>query len=276
MADDLRKLQLEELDMVRIFKKICEEYKFRYFILGGTLLGAVRHNGFIPWDDDVDIAMPRSDYNKLRSIMNKYNTDEYCFVNFDIDSSYSYAWARMTSKKIKVINHMANIPRVEPVFIDIIPLDGFPDNIIMRQIQKIRLNFWWVLNQICQFDKMVDQKRNRSVISRICVKIAGKFKWIGNHISYKKCLENLNKTLERYPYDSSTKNIINFLAAYGFDEIFPRDAFKSSISYQFENVELQGPQDFDSVCRIIYGDYMTLPPEEDRNKHHIEIIIGEE
>lgn len=276
MSDDLRKLQLEELNMVRSFTEICEKYGFRYFIIGGTLLGAVRHKGFIPWDDDVDIAMPRADYNKLLGIMKEHDTSDFYFINYDTDVDYPYAWARMNSRNMKVINHMANIPRTEQVFIDIIPLDGFPDGKLRRGIHKIKLSFWWTLNQLCQFDRMVDQKRKRSAIAKICIELAGRFKWIGHFISYKTCLKNLNKTLSKYPYDIESKEIINYLAAYGFKEVFPRSAFESATWYEFEDTRLKGPNDSDSICKIIYGNYMELPPEEDRNKHHIEIIKNED
>lgn len=272
MSNDLRLLQIEELNMLHVFVDICEKNSLRYFIIGGTLLGAVRNKGFIPWDDDVDVAMPRPDYNRLLSIMREYESKEYYFCNFNTEENYSYAWARMNSKKIKVVNNMANNPKVEPVFIDIIPLDGFPDNRLFRIIHKARLSFWWSVNQLCQFDKMVDQKRQRSWIAKSAIRIAGCFKGIDNLISYKVCLKKLNNILSKYPYDSSGKYIINFLAAYGFQEVFPRKAFEKTRKYTFEDIQLNGPIDYDTVCGIIYGDYMKLPPEDQRNKHYVEVI----
>ena len=188
------------------------------------------------------------------------------------DKNYRYPWARMITHNMKIINHMANIPREEYAWIDIIPLDGFPDEGIKRKIHKVRLSFWWNLNQIIQFDELVDQKRKSSVVGKIFLRIASMFKWIGKVIDYKICLEKLNKTLMKYPFEINSKEIINYLAAYGFKETFKRESFSSSRDYEFEGKQIKGPIDYESVLTIIYGDYMKLPPIEERNKHHAEIV----
>lgn len=270
----LRKLQLEELKISDEFIRICEKNNLRYYMLGGTLLGAIRHKGFIPWDDDVDFAMPRSDYERLLELPDKEFGKEFKIVNYENDSKYRYPWARINTHNIKIINHMANIPREEYAWIDIIPLDGFPDSKIKRFIHKLHLSFWWNLNQIVQFDELVDQRRKRGTLGRIAIRIASLFKWMGKIINYKTCLKHLNKVLMKYPYDSNTKEIINFLAAYGFDEIFTRESFSKIEKYEFEGRKINGPKGYDSVLKRIYGDYMKLPPVEERNKHHAEIVEG--
>lgn len=270
--DNLRKLQLEELDMLKLFVRICNDYNLRYYLLGGTLLGAVRHKGFIPWDDDVDVCMPRKDYNRFIGLAKKELPEQYYIDNYDLSEDYYYAWARICSRRMKVINHMANIPRIEPVSIDLIPLDGFPDPGLGRSLHKLKLSFWWNLNQILQFDKLVDQKRQRGFIQKAVIRFLGCFKWLGSIFSFKICLRKLNEILSRYPYDSDTKDVINYLAAYGFQETFTRESFGEGKEYDFEDQRFIGPKDYDYVCKTIYGDYMTLPPEDQRNKHHTEII----
>ena len=272
--NDLRKLQLEELSILKEFVRICEENNLRYYLLGGTLLGAIRHQGFIPWDDDVDVCMPRCDYNRLHQIYSNLDTS-YSLVNSHLSDTYKYPWARMESNSMKIINHSANIPRIEKAWIDIIPLDGFPDKGIKRTFHKLHLSFWWNLNQIVQFDELVDQKRKRSWKGKLSITLASCFKWLNKCISFKTTLRKLNQVLEKYPYNSDTIDIINFLAAYGFDEVFPRRYFEESRKYSFEGESLDGPIDGEKVCQIIYGDsYMELPPLEDRNKHNAEIIVN--
>ena len=274
--DDLRKLQLEELDMLKLFADICTKHGLRYYLLGGTLLGAVRHKGFIPWDDDVDVCMPRKDYQHFIELAKTELPKRYYIDNYDLSPDYYYAWARICSRGMKVINHMANIPRIEPIFIDVIPLDGFPDPGIERTLHKLRLSFWWNLNQVLQFDKLVDQKRQRGKLEKAAIAFVAWFKWLGKILSFKTCLKKLNEILCRYPYDSDTKEIINYLAAYGFQETFLRESFEEGREYEFEGLEFIGPKDYDHVCRTIYGDYMTLPPEDQRNKHHTEILKDNE
>lgn len=275
-VSDLRKLQLEELNILDRFMEICEENNLRYYSLGGTLLGSIRHKGFIPWDDDLDIAMPRKDYEIFLKLPKEKFNDIFEVVTYENDENYRYPWARMITKSMKIINRMANIPREEYAWIDIIPLDGFPNKGIERNFHKAHLSFWWNLNQIVQFDEMVDQKRTRSTLSKISLKISSLFKWLGKIINYKTCLRHINKVLMKYPYDMDSEEIINFLAAYGFKEIFTRESFSDSKYYEFEERKLRGPQGYDSVLNRIYGNYMELPPIEDRNKHHAEIVVNEE
>ena len=275
--DDLRVLQNEELAILDEFVRVCEEKDLRYYLLGGTLLGALRHKGFIPWDDDVDVCMPREDMNRLLSFSDDTFSDGFELENYTNDHSYRYSWPRLTRKKIKIINRSANIPREEYAWIDIIPLDGFPDNSLTRFIHKTKLMFWWNLNQIIQYDQLVDQKRSRSLKGRILIKASGWFKWIGVFLNYNKCLVRINQQLMKYPYDSDTRDVINYLAAFGFDEIFPREYIGKGTELIFEGREFMVPEDYRGICRIIYGDdYMELPPEHERNKHNSEIISDQE
>lgn len=275
-VSDLRKLQLEELSILDEFTRICEKNNLKYFSLGGTLLGSIRHQGFIPWDDDVDVAMPRSDYEKFLNLEREEFTEGFELVTYKNNKDYRYPWARLITRNMKIINHMANIPREEYAWIDIIPLDGFPNSGIKRKIHKLHLSFWWNLNQIVQFDELVDQKRERSKLGKISLKLSSWFKWIGRIIDYKICLKKINKILMKYPYEIDSDYIINFLAAFGFKEIFARKNFLKSVDYKFEGRNIKGPKDYDDVLKTIYGNYMELPPENQRNKHHAEIVVEKE
>ena len=197
--DSLRKLQLTELDILQEFIRVCEEHGFRYYMLGGTLLGAIRH---------------KDRYQLFDLRPNSTGSDSKVIIGLKIEP--------------KLRLHLEIL-----IWIDVIPLDGMPDSKLKRFFHKLHLSFWWNLNQMVQYDELVDQKRKRSWKGRIAVKAAGCFKWLGKLIDYRRCLHKINKTLMRYPYDMKSKQVINFLAAYGFKETFDRSCFESAALYPF-------------------------------------------
>ena len=265
---NLRKLQLEELKILKMFKKICEENDLRYYLLGGTLLGAVRHDGFIPWDDDVDVCMPREDYEKFQKIADKQLEKPYYLRSLENNNDYRYCFARIATENMKIKNSSANIPRIEDVWIDIIPLDGMPAGKAKNFFHKAHMYFWRSMNQIGQYDEIVDQKRKRGKIEALLVKIAGWKIW-RNMADYRKCTRKIQKVLKKYKYDDCD-TIINYMAAYGFDETFQKNWFGKGREYSFEDDSFVGPDDSDKVLRQIYGsDYMQLPPEDQRNNAEI-------
>ncbi|MBR2555220.1 MAG: LicD family protein [Lachnospiraceae bacterium] len=269
---ELRQLQLVELDMLKQFVAFCEKNGLRYYLLEGTLLGAVRHKGFIPWDDDIDVVMPRNDYNKLLELGRNAFEEPLSLNHYSFTPGYYYSFARLANNSIHIMNHSANIPRKEAVAVDIIPLDGFPDPGIRRLFHKLRITYWWDLNNLAQFDELVDQKRKRTRRVKFFLAIASKLQWLFRNVNTKKCLENVNKALAAYDYDSDTNYVINYLGTWGFHEIIPRDYMGEGSKVEFEGEEFMAPADTHAMLTMIYGDYMTMPPENERNWHNAEII----
>ena len=128
----LRKLQLAELNIIKLFMKICEKEHLRYFMIGGTMLGAIRHKGFIPWDDDVDIGMPREDYDRLFELLKDgtYLPENFEFLNYKIKDDYKRYFSRIVDNRVLVYNASGGEEIVEAAWIDIFPLDGSPNNYI--------------------------------------------------------------------------------------------------------------------------------------------------
>lgn len=271
MKEGIRELQLKELELLLMFKKICEENDLRYYLLGGTLLGAVRHNGFIPWDDDIDVCMPRSDYDRFIQIVFNHLQTPYILYCPERNPDFRYCWARLSDSSAKVMNYSANIPREEEVWIDIIPLDGWPHNKARQLFHKSKLFFWRALNQVAQYDEIVDQKRKRRLIEKILVDIAAWKIW-RKITNYPYCISRICRELRKYKYDDS-EWVINYMAAYGFKEYFKKEWFGTGEVLDFEGAKVNAPANWDSVLKTIYDDhYMQLPPEEERDKHNTVIV----
>lgn len=279
---DLRRLQLVELDLMRRFALVCEKHGLRYCMLGGTLLGAVRHGGFIPWDDDVDLCMPRPDYDRLLAMAavdpQLFSREGDCF-NIELasiynDKTYRQGMAKLTSNEIGIINRSANCERVESAWIDIIPMDGFPAGKLSSLIHKARLMFWKIMDATAEFDYVVDVKRDRGFLGSIALKALELFCRIVRPYGddYNKVLRLTDRALKRYAYDACPSTI-NLYAARGFREIFPVKCFGEGVKIPFEDAEFVAPADIASVLTTIYGPgYMTPPPEGNRNWHNSEVI----
>ena len=137
--NDLRKLQLVELDILKEFLRICKKHHLRYYALGGTLLGAVRHEGFIPWDDDIDVGMPRPDFRRFEKIAEKELPEYLHYCSFMKTEGYHHYVPRITDSRVKVIDESAAVDAEKEAWIDIFPLDGMPGNKYLRKFHCFRL-----------------------------------------------------------------------------------------------------------------------------------------
>lgn len=260
-------------ELLTILDEVCEKNNLRYYIIGGTLLGAVRHKGFIPWDDDIDVAIPRKDYNYLLE-----HADELFETPFQLQH-YSNCNNRyiLQNMVIKLVNPQISVYIEQNgkivksnINIDIIPLDGTPDNIIKKWIYFFKLMVYRALFKFSFSDNLeINSLNDRSLIEKVLIAFS-KFTKIGKLINPRKVLIKLEKMLEKYDCDKSQKIAGTFLGAYKLREFTDVKYFRNRKKYQFEDGEFYGPDDYDGYLKCIYGDYMQLPPEEKRvGKHKI-------
>ncbi len=271
----LRELQLCELEILKYFIKICDENNITYYISGGTYLGAVRHKGFIPWDDDVDIALPRTDYEKVIEILKKNKNDKYKLSTYTDTKETVHYQAKLIDTSIKVINTSGKNNQVWSAWIDIFPLDGMPNNFFIKFIHEFHLLYLRAMLKFTCFDDQVNLKeKNRPLIEKILI-------WVGLHTKFGRkkesvyYLEKIDKTLKKYS-EKTSKVYVNFMGAYKFKSILnKKEIYGEGALYQFEGLNLNGPKEYDKYLTHIYGDYMTIPKEEDKNKHNTEVIENE-
>lgn len=260
MSSDLKKLQHIELEMFKTFHNLCMEHSLTYYAVGGTLLGAVRHGGFIPWDDDMDLAMPREDYEKFvqisKSILPEHLNLSPNIVNLNI--------LQLIDNRVKI-----KIGKVESnVFIDIFPLDGYPEGKILSFIHDKKILFFRMLCKLSVIDIL--EEKDRGMIENLIVNFT-KATRFNRFLKEDKLLARLHSIISKYPFSSSHK-VGNLLGRYRKKEVVKKKIFGVPRLIRFEDSYILSPENKESYLENIYGDFMKLPSEENRIAHNIEII----
>ncbi|MGQ7499405.1 LicD family protein [Streptococcus suis] len=261
---DLKKIQNIELAMLKQFHSICIENDLEYFAVGGTLLGAVRHQGFIPWDDDIDLAMPRQDFERFVQIAEK-NLPSHMKLSY---SELNLNTLQLTDTRTKVIKGK----KETPLYIDIFPLDGFPQRKLVKFLHEKQILFQRMLCKLSVVNTMTD--RDRGVLENFIVKF-GKIIKTDRILSTKKELEKLHSVVKRYSYESSIL-CGNVLGRYREKEIVEKSIFGKPTIKQFETIEIYCPSQTEAYLSAIYGDFMKLPPKEEQQPQNLTIVsLGE-
>ena len=264
-TDAMKRLQVE---MLECFIEVCKNNGLKYFLLGGTCLGAVRHKGFIPWDDDIDVGMPRDDYEKFSEIAAKELPGHLFFQTNKTDPEYPMLFGKIRNSDttyVEISSQKLNINH--GVYIDVFPLDGVSENKLERKIIRKRKTLYNArIAQVFYTEKHGSDR----LIKRIARKMICLL-----YPSVAKTVEKREKLCRKYPYVSS-KIIANFGGAWGEKEVMPKEIFGEGTQGVFEGVSVTLPQYYDAYLTRLYGDYMQLPPVEKRIGHHYYVIADME
>ena len=250
-SDELKIIQLDILQKVADY---CEKNNITYYLAYGTLIGAIRHKGYIPWDDDIDIAMPRPDYERFIRSFNNENS-QIKVVSMHNNLYYGNSFAKVHDTRT-VINETQYKRDVFGVYIDVFPLDGVKNK---YQIKKIRL-----LNKFLHTKKANYSQRK---LSKKIINFFGKIVLLP--FSVHDILNRIDKMSQKYPYGSTpyVGGICDTVV--GERAMIDIDVFKDTRKHIFENRSYNIPIGYDKWLRRIYGDYMQLPPLEKRRTHHV-------
>lgn len=266
MEHTLRELQLCELQLVKAVLSICERHQLTVFMMGGTFLGAVRHKGFIPWDDDVDLGMSREDYETFLRVAPQELPQGYILRHFAKDPDMPYYPAQVVDPSFEILDTSAQIAKTRSAWIDLFPLDGMPKGKMGCFFHKYRLLYLRMMLKFSQFSQVVAVNlAHRPLHERILIAV-GKHLHLESRLDTNKRMHLIDRCLKKYPYETASQ-VVNFMGAYKFREMFPKKIYDSLSEYPFEDLQLLAPSDYDTVLRQMYGDYMKPPPQNEQNKH---------
>lgn len=243
------------LAMTKDFHRFCKQHHITYYMLGGTALGARRHQGFIPWDDDVDVGVPRKDYDRLLSLSSQLPA--YLEFRFFENTPHS------PMHFIKLIDNRTTLIEqryknyVEGLYIDIFPLDGAQDPRRVPAETKRWKKIWFLQAMVMYHCQTVVPSRFLKKVFWLVARCV-KLDWLHRSIATQ---------ARKYSIDESPL-IANFLGAWGKREIMEKEIFAEPTLYKFEDSELYGPQNIDAYLTHLYGDFMQFPPKEQQVFKH--------
>lgn len=258
--DELRKMQLIQLELLEEVDRICMKHHISYSVEGGTLLGAVRHKGFIPWDDDVDIAMVRSEYRKsCKACEKELNTEKYFFQNHETDHEYRWGYAKVLKKGTSFVRYgQEHMKMRRGVYVEIFPMDGIPKNYIEKK-------FYNFLRVCCR-------KIMWSEVGKVSCRSRGMrlFFLLLNQIPVDNAFAMLDFLSRKYDERKS-----KYVTCLSFPDCwvkgepgFKREYYLETKRILFEGKEINAPRKSKELLVTLYGkDYMTPPPAKDRKTH---------
>ena len=252
--------------MLKWFHGYCIKHEIKYYIVGGSMLGAVRHGGFIPWDDDIDVVLPRPDYNRLLSIFNKQENHYYLESPYSGNKDYFYSFAKLYDTNTTLVEK-TRIDCKRGLYIDVFPLDGLGNDLeeVDANFKKVDRMNMFLMTRTCAYEKRRGFAKNAAIfMSRL----------LPSFIIRDRTLPiRLDKLASSFGYENS-RYVANLMGAYRKKEIMEKTLFGNPTEYEFENITVYGVEHYDEFLTHIYGDWRKLPPEEKRKSLHDFIDIN--
>ena len=262
-------LQDKMLDILKFFISVCEQNDLHYWLAGGSCLGALRHGGFIPWDDDLDVYMPRKDYEKLWSLMKDKTIDgHYVLCRTTESKNYHHRVMQIVDIDTTFIHSRSKNEDIEHgVYIDVIPIDACPNSKCRRFAQFVNA----VLFSICNIQQKPEYNGGKltGVMSLGTKMLLG---IIRSQKSRYKVWSKAERRMTKYDWEKCSHIKCITSQFHELMTAFPK-AWFGERKAQFEDIVVSVPSDAEAYCKAMYGDYMSLPPEEKRAvRHHTEYI----
>lgn len=255
--EEVKRIQLDILSALDVF---CRSNDIQYTIIDGTLLGAVRHKGYIPWDDDIDVAMDRKNYDLFIQLFPSLYEGKYKLASLERNKQWDRAYACMYDNRTQLI-YQNNSSTITGILIDIFPIDEVPDCDVEWERLKTKISFY---NKLSALKSSSSFQVSHSFFKNV---VASFLKFVLRPISKRKVAEwqdRLARSFKGKGYHYGYETAFGI----GASKRFKLEDLKETIDYPFEDRVFKGLKNSDSVLTDTYGDYMQLPPEDKRITHH--------
>ncbi len=276
----LRKLQLTQLEILKDIDKFCKENNIEYYIAYGTTLGAIRHGGFIPWDDDIDISMKRDEYNRFIKLAKEKMQDKYDILDIENTKGYIATFAKVSKKGTKFIEASDTNKYEQGIFVDVFPLDYSPDDVEKRKKLYKKSWFWARMCVLCEISNPI-LPHNMSGVKKVIAKAGCKTVHMCLRLFRFNKIKAYHRYLKNTTMHNEMKSEMKYIADYQAmhpekTTVLEKDIYPLK-TMQFEDYEFPVPNNVDAYLTSVYGDYMKLPPEDKRHNHVAkELVFGDE
>lgn len=261
VSTEIKKIEVEILSNIVSF---CQKYQLRVYLSGGTLLGAIRHHGFIPWDDDIDICMPREDYEKF--IRNFHSKNSYIKIKSSLDNDFSAPFAKVVDLRTWVKSEFSDRDIDQYLWVDVFPVDGLPES--LEEVKKIYAK--------CDYYRKIYLLTD-ATLGKGKTKIRKYMKYIlkplANLYGKKRCCDKIEAIAKSYPYEDYEYVGAITWGLYGAGERMLKSEFEKTVMVEFEGRQFPTFSCWDSYLKGLYGDYMQLPPVEKRRTHDMVVYM---
>lgn len=250
-----------QLDLLLLFHRFCTEHGIKYSLAAGTLIGAVRHKGFIPWDDDIDVYLLRDDYNKLLSLCPPVVGDYGVLLSREREPEWHKAYSKFYDNRTRLIEQTRNGYERQGIGIDVFPIDDVPDD--QKEWEAYNRKRILLRNIVSIKSLKFSTKRNP---------LKSAFALVGQLLLAPVSFEKFAEIMDKYSRKNNGKGYShvyeNCLGVYNSKKAWKKKSFETVIDADFEGYQVKIMEGYDDYLTTVYGDYMQLPPVEKRVAHH--------